>query len=203
MEDLEVTRTNLMTLIESKTIDLCKFYKIIRTTPPKCNIIDCGRDMRWIKDKTKSDGFVWRCPSHKGRKVSIRKDSYFEKSRLSLEKLMKLVYYFAYETPVTTTLDFVQIHSEAAVGWYAYIRDAISYWLLLPRNLESIRTLPSKSMKVNFENQSTIEAMQKILTAGYLAFLTDELDMGICSLLRIEQKTLSCRSSKSIVRRGL
>ena len=41
--------------------------------PPRCTLIGCQREMTQVKRRSLvGDGVGWRCPSHKGRKLSIR-----------------------------------------------------------------------------------------------------------------------------------
>ena len=50
-----------------------------------CGRTGCGRAMTEVKDATyKNDGVVWRCPSHKGSKKSVRSGSFWETSNLPL-----------------------------------------------------------------------------------------------------------------------
>src|SRR5271167_901008 len=52
----------------------------------------CSQEMKMIKDNTKQDGRVWRCSkTNCKKKQTIRKGSYFEKSRLSLGKCWMLI----------------------------------------------------------------------------------------------------------------
>ena len=48
---------------------------LIRKTPPKCTT--CQEPMRHVRDVArKLDGYTWRCPRHKGHKMSIRAESW-------------------------------------------------------------------------------------------------------------------------------
>ena len=52
----------------------------LRRSPPKCP--ECDRNMNCIKNQR--FGLIWRCPTHKEKKVSIRKGSFFENSKIPL-----------------------------------------------------------------------------------------------------------------------
>ena len=51
------------------------------------------------QDKSFSkDGLSWRCSNKQcGKKISIRQDSWFAKSHLSLSQIIKLTYYWVYK----------------------------------------------------------------------------------------------------------
>ncbi len=47
------------------SIGFLRRKNILRTVPPKCDL--CNRDMTQVRRAETFDGFVWRCPDHKGR----------------------------------------------------------------------------------------------------------------------------------------
>ncbi|KAK0069413.1 hypothetical protein Bpfe_000590 [Biomphalaria pfeifferi] len=57
-------------------------HNILRKTPPNCPT--CERAMNEIKSADRHDKVIYRCPSHKSRKMSIRAGSILSRSRLSL-----------------------------------------------------------------------------------------------------------------------
>lgn len=101
---------------------------ILRSNFPNCS--DCGRAMAEVKDSGRKDGIIWRCPSHKGRKMSIRNGSYFEKSKLSLPDLLWLLFLWSHETPVKTVESLTGIGDDSIRQWYQYFRDACSHYLV-------------------------------------------------------------------------
>ncbi len=109
--------------------NFCKERQILKRDAPQCPT--CEREMTLVKNTSyKIDGVVFRCPTHKARKKSIRSGSYFEDSRLSLEMLLKLALVWAYQLPVTTAMEMSGVASEAAVQWFQYYRDVCTEWLL-------------------------------------------------------------------------
>ena len=58
------------------------------------------------------DGVCWRCSNGKcKKKLSIREESWFSKSHLVLEQIVKLTYYWVYKCPA----DFVARDSSFAL----------------------------------------------------------------------------------------
>ena len=106
--------------------------KLITTDPPRCRT--CGECTTMINDKKKINGKIWRCPKHKGFKMPVVHDSWFSNSQISISTHLQLMFYWAFETPVTTAVEFTGVSTTTAVQWYQYSRDACSWWLTQPEN---------------------------------------------------------------------
>ena len=76
-----------------------------------------------------SDGFSWRCPACYTYK-SIRHDSFFSKSRLSLQKWLLLMHLWSRDCPVTDAADEVEVTEKSAIQIYQYFRDVCSWHLV-------------------------------------------------------------------------
>ncbi len=48
--------------------------------------------MTQVKRNDTPDGYLWRCPKHKGRTKSIRTGSFIEKSKLTLRQFVPVIY---------------------------------------------------------------------------------------------------------------
>lgn len=85
--------------------------------------------MRLVDWKSTSDGKIWRCSDNKCRKtLSLRHGSFFENSRLSLEKILIFSYCFATNTSLKTALhesstDEHTTSPETGVDWYQICRE--------------------------------------------------------------------------------
>ena len=78
------------------TIAYMRNRGLLRQIPPICGRNGCERRMTQVKNPTfKTDGYQWRCPSHKGNKMSIREGSFFARAHFSLRKGMLLAYCWA------------------------------------------------------------------------------------------------------------
>ena len=95
--------------------------------------------LRLQTDKSFSqDGIYWRCNNSSCRKkISIRKNSWFEKSHMSLESILKLTYYWVYKYPEELLMHELKIGSDhTAVDWYNFAREVCVE--VLERNSEQI-----------------------------------------------------------------
>lgn len=123
-------------------------HGLIRETPPVCAA--CQKPMRYVKDSSrKLDGFIWRCPQHKGRKVSVRARSWsvrlsrvvvdvslfrFESSDMAISDCIRTLYYWSCETAVTTMAYHMRLSTKSAVCWYERCRELASSFLGKPHN---------------------------------------------------------------------
>ena len=76
-----------------------------------------------------SDGVSWYCPQCYTRK-SIRKNSFFDKSRLSLQKWVQLLYMWVRQYPVTDACEEAEVGERAAIDIYQWLREVCSQALL-------------------------------------------------------------------------
>lgn len=85
----------------------------------------CGVPMQMQTRDTSvcSDGFSWRCGLCYTYK-SVRHDSFFSKSRLSLQKWLLLMHLWSRDCPVTDAAREAQITEKSAIQMYQYFRDA-------------------------------------------------------------------------------
>ena len=78
------------------TIAYMRNRGLLRQIAPICGRNGCPRRMTQVKNKTfVFDGCQWRCPSHKGNKMSIRENSFFSDAHFPLRKGMLLAYCWA------------------------------------------------------------------------------------------------------------
>ena len=69
---------------------------LLKQIAPVCGRNGCVRHMTHVKNPSfPTDGYQWRCPTHKGCKVSIRAGSFFEHAHFPLQKGLMLAYCWA------------------------------------------------------------------------------------------------------------
>jgi len=74
-----------------------------------------------------SDKVTWRCPSKNCRtNTSIRKDSFFERSGLPLDKLIDLIYYWLLELPHVAIQHELQVDKQTVTDWANFLREVCS-----------------------------------------------------------------------------
>ena len=76
-----------------------------------------------------SDGVSWYCPQCYTRK-SIRKKSFFDKSRLSLQKWLLLLYMWVRQYPVIDACEKANVGERTAIDIYQWLREVCSQALL-------------------------------------------------------------------------
>ena len=83
----------------------------------------CQRDYSMIKWKSDTCGYVFRCARCRSKK-KLTSDTFFDRSKLPLRKLLGLIYMWAYKysVPVSTTTTFLGISSATVVQWFHYCR---------------------------------------------------------------------------------
>ena len=58
---------------------------LLRDDVPHCTQVECDRLMTEVKMRGTKDGVMWRCPLHKGHKLSIQDNSFLRTQTLPLE----------------------------------------------------------------------------------------------------------------------
>ena len=95
-----------------------------------CNACRCPNTpmVEWPRDDV-SDGVSWYCPQCYTRK-SIRKNSFFDKSRLSLQKWVLLLYMWVRQYPVTDACEEAEVGERTAIDIYQWMWEVCSQALL-------------------------------------------------------------------------
>ena len=88
----------------------------------------CGT-MMVLQDRTDiSDGCRWRCPDCKAA-VSIRKGSFFEKSKITLQRWLLLMHWWSRQYSVKDAAEEVGVSEPTAIQVYSWLRDVCSHRL--------------------------------------------------------------------------
>ena len=93
---------------------------ILRRDIPRCS--QCDGLMTEVKSGH-GDDLTWRCPVHKGQKISLRDGSFLNLQKISLQDFIWITYFWAHELPVTTSAEMVGVSQATAIHWYSYLRD--------------------------------------------------------------------------------
>ena len=117
-------------LDNERALQLLRQHQAIRRTAT-CH---CGRAMTEVKhsrnDRRNNPILVFRCPEHKGHKISRNQGSFWEKSQLPYTDLVLLAYEWAYKTPIYAIMEKTGLASEAVVNWCQLFRDVGSNYLV-------------------------------------------------------------------------
>ena len=79
--------------------------------------------------KDVSDGVRWKCPNCKTSK-SIRVGSFFDKSRMTLQQWIMLLFFWADDTPVSKATKHAQVSEHTSIDVYEWLRGVCSQRLL-------------------------------------------------------------------------
>ena len=122
MDILEVTSLVSDVL---KTIRFLQDKNIIRK---ECYC--CKNACSLVGDVTKSDKYVWQCKTCR-KCYSVREDSYFFKSKLTLQVLVIILYFFSYSSTITQCCKFLKKKCSkiSIIQWFNYYRDIMTTWL--------------------------------------------------------------------------
>lgn len=107
-------------------INYMKNHALLATA---CNCTSCTQPMEFVSrpSSTTSDGFGWRCTNQRCAKRhtyrTIRTGSFFEKSRVTLDKWLYVIYLWSQQTKVTTVVKQTQVGEKTVIQMYQYLRD--------------------------------------------------------------------------------
>ena len=102
---------------------------VLRRQIPAC--ATCNRQMSIVKCNTSSDGVIFRCPTHKGCKISIRDGSFLTGHHISLTDFILLAYFWAHESRISSVSEMLEFHENTVIQWFSYLRDVCSNYLIL------------------------------------------------------------------------
>jgi len=108
----------LQIVLQGDVVEWCRDKRLI-TSHHTCR--HCRIPLSLIKDTDSPDGMTWRCKSCR-IKESIRKDSLFYASHMSISQILELLYWFSIKLPVTQAAHECGINPNTAVEYYKIFR---------------------------------------------------------------------------------
>ena len=112
-------------------IQYCQQKGLLRRHP---NCTRCGSTMSHqtqTKDKGSKDGYAWRCPDPSCRTMkTIRSGSFFEKSKIPLNKRLLLIPHWALDCKVATTAATIGVSRVTVMQINCFLREVCSKKLL-------------------------------------------------------------------------
>jgi len=108
---------------KSKLEDFLKEFNLLHTFDGRCQ--RCGVGVLYMRsDKSLCDGKNWRCSNKKCTlKYSIRRDSFFEGSKLSIITILKIVYFWSHGYPLEIVVHESGISAKTIVDFYNLCRE--------------------------------------------------------------------------------
>lgn len=129
--DKSYYNTYIKPLLVEDTMPVIEFLqgKGLIKTQVSCDL--CQVDMKMFSYKNAvTDKYVWRCVSRECPKFhcpkSIRIDSFFFRSRLSLQTWIQIIYCWSIKMTQVQTATFANINTKTATKCYSSIREACS-----------------------------------------------------------------------------
>ena len=110
--------------VENVIIWLFNLGLILDLSGRKCDFCKIG-NFGLRKDQTFSkDNSYWKCSNKKcGKKVSLRSNSWFSNSNLSLENIILITYFWVYRSSEDFVIHELGISNKTIVDWYNFCRE--------------------------------------------------------------------------------
>ena len=109
----------------SATIDWLKHIALL---PSEMLCPMCSNPMMWTTCKDRSDGYKYECPRGQGAKryrveQSIRHGSWFEKSNLTLQEIIKITFWWCADLRENQIKTQLRINDNTIVDWSMFCRE--------------------------------------------------------------------------------
>ena len=121
----------LLTADKDRCIEWCKQHNLL-TRSMKCLKQQCDNDLSWTRRSRVPDGYMWHCSKKScNGEVSLRHNSWFCGSHLSISKILALTYAWAHSFTTSQAMHETSSRnkttsSETVVDWYNYCREVCS-----------------------------------------------------------------------------
>ena len=90
--------------------------------------------MNWEVRRDVVDGYRWRCPVTTCRKsVGIREGTFFEQTRITLQKWLILINWWVREYAVTDAIEEAEVSKHVGIDVYQWLREVCSTKLMSQR----------------------------------------------------------------------
>jgi hypothetical protein len=110
---------------ERKSIEFARARGLIKTQK-RCS--NCKSRMEFEADNGEIDGFRWRCKNSRCRSSkSIRQNTFFSRSKLSMEKIFLIIYFRCKDYTIKQAVDELEISRKTMIDWYRFCRDIVYY----------------------------------------------------------------------------
>ena len=134
-ENLDNLNFEDITYFKDHLNDLIEFFRQLDLLPTS-KVCSCGRQMKLSQRKNSADGYSFRCCFKSCRQeCSLRKNTFFYQSHLSLYQIFKIMYFWSVgATEQSFLMKECRINSSATiVDWKNFMRDlCLSYFLRNP-----------------------------------------------------------------------
>ena len=115
---------------------------------------NCGTEMNETVANKNKDGRLWRCP-RKGcqKRVSIRKDSFFEQSQLRMGMIIRLIFYWAWQFSIKFSVTDLKVSEKTVIDWFNFCRD-----VCIHRVMENVQQIGGIGEIVEIDESKFVKA---------------------------------------------
>ncbi|PSN30295.1 hypothetical protein C0J52_25555 [Blattella germanica] len=118
---------DLLSLCSGDKINLINYLQDMGLLPHRYTCPECESNMRLIRT-SKSDGYWWECKAKKAGKAhkirrSLRRNTWFARSKLTIVEIVILLYYWVKETPRKMVEREMKLDSKTVSDWYNFCRE--------------------------------------------------------------------------------
>ena len=145
--DFDKGSSHCLSAVTATVVDMNIFYAISDVADPPTALtylrnIGLLKDCRWcedcsefctqVKEKACIDQYIWRC-RHCRKKHSVREGSFFSRSKLTLQTLYVLIYFWVYGVALKSVATFLsgEVCYKRITDWYNFCRDICSQDLII------------------------------------------------------------------------
>ena len=156
-----------------------------------CSI--CASEMKWAECMDRSDGYLWKCQKqlngkrHRSEK-SIREGSWFEKSNLTIEEVLKFTYWWCQDMKQWQIKQQLGLGSHTAVDWDMFCREVCEVSLFQRR--EKIGG-PGKLVQIDESKIGKRKYHRGHVVEGQWVFGGIEEDSRKCFIVTVEDRSES------------
>lgn len=111
-------------------MDCLKWLAKRRLIHNHVNCRKCGQPCTLVRRQSNKDGHIWQCRPCGNRQISVRADSFFSRSHLSLQQLLLLIYCWADDLPQNWAQKEANVaERHTMVDWWNFCRDVCVHWV--------------------------------------------------------------------------
>jgi transposase-like protein len=128
IKDEEWTMFTLITAIADK-LECIKWLARRRLLVNVFNCAHCGEASTLNVYQQHVDGYRWKCNPCNST-ASIKTESWFARSHVSLQKLVQMMYFWSSEMPMHLVKREIGVSEHTCIDWFNFYRDICSQWVV-------------------------------------------------------------------------
>ncbi|XP_069670128.1 uncharacterized protein [Periplaneta americana] len=131
-ESSSINLQQLYRLFDKDKLNIISFLQYMKLLSQRYSCPVCNDDMSLVKRAQVSDGYEWQCtkrrrrgPAEEKHRVtrSLRKGTWFSQSKLTLEEITLLMYFWVQELPQKFVMEETKMSCGTVCDWYSFCRE--------------------------------------------------------------------------------